>query len=185
MNKVGAMKKIFPVIPFLLVVALCASATEKPRVSRGMLHTAEKSLDSRITRLWDDDPFVLPGPTRGIYLEGYGAVFSVEVNLVTAPTLLMRPEMSKIEIAHHREKKIERIPQLRAALREALADSAASLDPVPGDEQIVIAVFLSRYGWEDTTGLPSQIMMQGQKKKLLEAKTSGSGMDAAIHVTEY
>jgi len=150
-----------------------------------MLYAMEKSLDNRFTRLWDDNPFVLPGPTRGIYLEGHGAVFSAEVNLVTAPTLIMRPEMSKDEREHFRLKKIQRLPQLRSAMRAALADSAASLDTVPNDEQIVIAVLLSRYGWEDVTGLPSQIMVQGQKKKLIDAKSAGgAGLDAAIHVTE-
>jgi hypothetical protein len=177
------MKRLLSV-PFLLVLALCASASEKPRVSRGMLHTVESSLDGRITRLWDDNPFVLPGPTRGIYLEGYGAVFSVEVNLVTAPTMMMRPELSREEKEHHRQKKIERLPQLRSALRAALADSAASLDTVPGDEEVVIAALLSHYGWEDSTGLPSQIMMQAQKKKLLEAKASGGDLAAVIRVTE-
>jgi hypothetical protein len=97
----------------------------------------------------------------------------------------MRPEMSKDEREHFRLKKIQRLPQLRSAMRAALADSAASLDTVPNDEQIVIAVLLSRYGWEDVTGLPSQIMVQGQKKKLIDAKSAGgAGLDAAIHVTE-
>jgi hypothetical protein len=168
----------------VLVLALAATANEKPRVSRTMIASMEKSLDGRLTRLWTDNPFVLLGATRGVYLEGYGAVFTAEVNLVTPPTLIMRPELSKEEKEHHRQKKIERLPQLRAALRTALADSAASLDTVPGDEQIVIAVFLSRYPWEDVAGLPNQITLQGQKKKLTEAKASGAGLDAAIRVTE-
>ena len=45
----------------------------------------EKSLDNRIARLWQDNPFVLLGPTRGVYLDGYGAVFTAEVNLVAGP----------------------------------------------------------------------------------------------------
>ena len=66
-----------------------AAASETPRVSRAMLVASEKSLDDRVSRLWDDNPFVLLGPTRGIYLEGYGAVFTAEVNLVLGPVFAM------------------------------------------------------------------------------------------------
>ena len=45
----------------------------------------EKSLDERISKLWDDNPYLLLGTTRGVYLEGYGAVFTAEVNLVVEP----------------------------------------------------------------------------------------------------
>lgn len=127
------------------------------------------------------------GATRGIYLDGYGAVFTAEVNLVTGPTMMpMRAEVTKEEKDRHRQKKIERLPQLKRMLRQALVESAASLDTVPPDEQIVIAVFLTRYSWEDVSGLPVQLILQAPKKKLLEAQHSGgANLDAAIHVTEY
>ncbi len=67
----------------------------------------------------------------------------------------------------------------------ALADTAASLDPVAANEQVVISVSLTRYQWEDTTGLPAQITMQGEKKKLMDAQRAGTGLDAAVRVTEY
>jgi hypothetical protein len=178
--------KRFLAVPFLLLVAaVWAAAGDPPRVGRPMLAAMEKSLDDRITRLWDDNPFVLLGPTRGIYLEGFGAVFTAEINLATGPTMLMQPKLPKEEIERHRQKKLERLPQLEKALRQALAASAASLDTVPGEEQIVIVAFLSRYPWEDATGLPLQITMQGQKKKLMEAqRAGGTGLEAAIRVTE-
>ncbi len=70
----------------------------------------EKSLDNRISRLWQDNPFLLLGPTRGVYLEGYGAVFTAEVNLVANPISLMQATLTKEDIAKHRQKKLERIP---------------------------------------------------------------------------
>jgi len=179
------MKRLF-ISLLLLVAAFCATASDKPRVSRSMLGAMERSLDTRVTKLWDDNPFVLLGATRGIYLEGYGAVFTAEVNLATGPTMIMRADVTKEEKDHHRQKKIERLPQLKRMLRQALVDSAASLDTVPPEEQIVIAVFLTRYTWEDATGLPVQLILQAPKKKLLDAQHSaGANLEAAIHVTEY
>ncbi len=170
----------------LLCAAFSVAAADKPQVSRNMMAAMEKSVDQRVSRLWDDNPFVLIGPTRGVYLEGYGAVFTAEVNLVVGPTLLMRPYVTKDEKDRHRQKKIARLPQLKAALLQALADSAASLDTVPSDEQIVIAVFISRYPWEEPDGLPAEVMMQAPKRKLLEAqRNGGANLEASIHLTEY
>ena len=76
--------------------------------------------------------------------------------------------MTKQDIAQHKMKKTARIPELRKALAKALADTAASpeMAAVPPEEQIVLVAFLSHFPWEDISGLPSQIMVQGSKKKL-------------------
>jgi hypothetical protein len=71
-------------------------------------------------------------------------------------------------------------------MKKALVDMAASLDPVPGDEQIVLAIMLTKYPWEDLSGVPSELVMQGQKKKLLEVRGAGPDkIDAAIRVIEF
>jgi len=175
------------ILPFLLLaVAASAIASDAPRVSREQLVTVEKSLDSRYTKLWDDVPVAVLGLTRGIYLEGYGAVMTSEVDLVAGPTMLfIRGPLTKDEVEKFRLKKISRVPELRAAMRQALIDSAASLDTVPLEEQIVVVAMLSKYPWEDFRGLPHQIMMQAQKKKLLDALRSRVGtLDEAIRVQE-
>jgi hypothetical protein len=172
------------ILPFLLLaVAASAIASDAPRVSREQLVTVEKSLDSRYTKLWDDVPVAVLGL---IYLEGYGAVMTSEVDLVAGPTMLfIRGPLTKDEVAKFRLKKISRVPELRTAMRQALIDSAASLDTVPMEEQIVVVAMLSKYPWEDFRGLPHQIMMQAQKKKLLDALRSGVGtLDEAIRVQE-
>jgi hypothetical protein len=175
------------ILPFLLLaIAASTIASDAPRVSRDQLVAVEKSLDSRYAKLWDDTQIVVLGPTRGIYLEGYGAVMTSEVDVVAGPTLLfMRGPLNKDEIEKFRQKKIGRVPDLRKAVRQALIDSAASLDNVPAEEQIVVVAMLSKYPWEDFKGLPHQIMMQAQKKKLLDAvRSGGAGMDEAIRVQE-
>jgi hypothetical protein len=178
--------------PFLLLAVFAASyvpanaANASPRVTRPMLVAMEKSLDSRVTRLSQDNPFLLLGPTRGIYLDGYGAVFTAEINLVSSPAalLMFRPQMTKEEIEQHRQKKLSRLPQLKEALRQALLDSAASLDTVPGEEQIVVVAMLSKYPWEDTTGLPQQIMMQASKRNLLDQRNNPAALDSVIRTIE-
>jgi len=169
----------------LLTVALLAMAGDSPRVSRPTMMTMEKRLDDRITHLWDDNPLSVLGSTRGIYLEGYGAVFTAEVNPAVQPLTLMNPVLTPQDKINFRKKKLERIPQLKKALVEALADTASSLDPVPANEQVVIAVTLTRYQWEDTTGMPAQITVQGEKRKLLDAKRAGGNLDSVVRLTEY
>jgi hypothetical protein len=174
---------------FLLVVAASAIASDAPRVPRTTLAAAEKNLDNRFAGLWNDNPFIMLGPTRGVYLEGYGAVFTAEVNLVAGPqiTIIMQSP-TKQSIAEHRQKKIARIPELKKAMAKALADTAASpeMAAVPLDEQIVLVAFLSHFPWEDLSGLPSQIMMQGSKRKLMEAQSKGgAAVEASIQAVQY
>lgn len=176
--------------PFLLlVIAASAMASDAPRVPRNTLAATERKLDNSFTKLWSDNPFVVLGPTRGVYLEGYGAVFTAEVNLVAGPVLgIMTPPMTKQDIAKHKQKKIARIPELKKALAKALADVAVSpeMATVPPDEQIVLVAFLSHFPWEDLDGLPAQIMMQGSKKQLMDAQhQGGAALESAIHAVQY
>jgi hypothetical protein len=177
------------VVPFLLVVAASAIASDAPRVPRTTLAAAEKSLDNRFAGLWSDNPFIMLGPTRGVYLAGYGTVFTAEVNLVAGPQIgILTPSMTKQSIAQHRQKKIDRIPELKKAMAKALADTAASpeMAAVPPDEQIVLVAFLSHFPWEDLSGVPSQIMMQGSRKKLMEAQGKvGAALEASIQAVQY
>jgi hypothetical protein len=176
-------KKLFFLLP---VITLLLMAGDSPRVSRPLIVSMEKRLDDRITRLWDDNPLSVLGLTRGIYIEGFGAVFTVEVNPAVQPLTLMNPVLTPQDKIKFRQKKLERIPQLKKALVLALADTASSLDPVPANEQVVIGVTLTRYQWEDATGMPAQITVQGQRQKLIDAqRQGGAGLDAVVRMTEY
>ncbi len=178
--------KIAPKVPFLLVAAaLLAMAADSPRVARGLISSMEHSLDERIVRLWPDNPLSVLGSTRGLYLEKYGAVFTTEVNMVPQPVTLMNPVLTPADKANFQKKKKERFPQLRAELIKALGDTAASLDPVPANEQVVIAVYLTRYQWEDPQNVPAQILVQGERGKVLEAvKAGGANLANVVKVTE-
>ena len=177
----------------LLVMAAAASASaaaagDTPRVARNTIVNVEKNLDNRFTRLWSDNQFAVLGPSRGVYLDGYGVVFTTEFNLVTAPVMGIVPiPVTKDGMAQHKKLKRERIPELKRSLQQALVELAASKDlaAVPPEEQIVLVVFLSRYPWEDVDGLPAQITMQSSKKKLLEAPHAGAGLEAAIQSAQF
>ena len=178
-----------PLAPAPALMPAQASASDTPRVGRSMIAAAEKNIDNRFTRLWDDNPFVVLGPTRGVYLEGYGAVFTAEINLVAGPVLgIMTPPRTLDDISKHKQKKVARLPELRKALQQALAELAASpeMAAVPPDQQIVMVAFLSHYPWEDLAGLPAEIMMQGPKQKLTEAlHAGGASLAAAIQAAQF
>ena len=182
-------KQIFAISLLLTVAVATTAADSTPRVNRAVLNTAERSLDDRINKLWEDNPLALVGLTRGVYLEGYGAVFTAEINPISGPLALMHGSFTKEEKDRYHKRRAERIPQLVTVLKQMLVSSAASLDPIPAEEQVVIAVALSHNPWEDVTGLPGQVMVQASKKKLLEAQRAGSGgaaiIDQSIRVTQY
>lgn len=172
-------------VAFLTAALAFASAAQKPRLVRESLAALERILDSRIERHSIEDPFLLLGTTRGLYLEGYGAVLTVEVNLVSGPAITpFRPALSREEIARLHARKLQRLPMLRQIMREMLLDAAASLEAVPPEEQVVLAVSLFYYSWEDRAGLPSQILMQAQRQQLLKLRQRAVP-ESVITVKEY
>ena len=64
---------------------------------------------------------------------------------------------------------------------------ASSLDTVPANERIALGVKLLYHPWEDNTGLPSQILMQAERQKLVDVQlghASRSSLDSIIRVEE-
>src|SRR5580698_8997169 len=180
------MKKIMNCL--LLAVPLCAvaisAAATTPRVSGNVLKPVELSLDDRIKSLWAENPFSVIRLTRGLYLDGYGAVFTVDVSPVLSTTSMMHPTVTKDEVVKAHKVRGERIAELRTAMRLAVADAAASLDPVPADDQVTLVVYLAYHEWEDVSGMPGQMTFRGKKKALIDAKRAGAAALAqAVTVT--
>jgi hypothetical protein len=173
-------------ISAVLLLASAAVAAD-PRVSRMSLAAMEKSFDRRVESVDVAEPFMLLGTTRGLYLNGYGAVFTAEVNLVANAVMSpFRPAFTKQEVARLRQKKQDRVTVLKEHMRNALIGAASSLDGVPAAEQIVLGVSLFYFNWEDRTGLPSQVIMQAPKKALIEAgKGNPAPLQTALRVQEY
>jgi hypothetical protein len=174
----------------LLLAALALSATGGKRLTRTAMAATEKSFDHRLEReVLEGDPFLLLGMTRGVYVEGAGMVYSAEVNLAPVPGISpFHPEMTKQDWARVRTNKLKRLPSLKAAMKQMLIDSAATLDGVPTDERMVLGITLTRHPHEDSNGVPSQIVMQAVKKNLLDVQAGRldrAQLDTLIKVVEY
>jgi len=163
------------------VLAYSPAVTQTARVTRDSIVKLEKTFDARVAKIATDVPFDLLGATRGVYLDGYGAVFTAELSLMVTPPLSpFRQTVTKEEIARLRARKLDRLGSLRQNMRDMLVAIASSLEVLPPNEQVVLGVTLFYYNWEDKTGLPAQIIMQGTKQKLL----SGAAAAAEIKTQE-
>ena len=162
------MKRLFA-CAILLGGALWVGAADKPRVSRASIAPMEKAFDRRLEGWNVDEPVMLLGTTRGVYLEGYGVVFTAEMNLLPGGTMSpFQPTIKKEQVERVHQKKLGRLPQLCEQMKEMLVASAQSLDTVPLDERIVVGVTLFHFSWEDVSGMPAQIVMQAQRKLLVD-----------------
>ena len=140
--------------------------TEKSRVPRQALSDLERRLNIKLASLGNaNDPVDLLGSARGIYLDGYGVVLTAEVSPIVTPGLspfhqeFTQPEKEKVH-----QRKLDRLPMLRQAMRDVWRDLATSLTAIPDNQQVVIAVRLLYVNWEDTRGLPGEIVMKGDRR---------------------
>jgi hypothetical protein len=176
-------------IPLLALASLAWTAiAQGPRVSRAAIQAMERSFDKRVFTISVEAPFDLLGNTRGIYLNGYGAVFTTELNLmVTTNVSPFLQTIPKSYVTKVHTQKMQRLPLLKQTMQDAMVATAASLDNVPAQENIVFGVSLFYYTWEDTTGLPAQIVMRAERQKLLDVQLGRAGrstLDSVIRVQE-
>ena len=164
-----------------LALPLALGATD-PNLKRAALRPVETAMDNRLLSATGDDPVELLGATRGLYLEGYGAVFTTEISLIVTPGLSpFRQQMRPEDVTRVHDRKLKRVPLVRQAMKEMMTAAAAALDAVPPREQIVLSVRSLYQGWEDTAGLPSQIVMKVDRATLLKK----AGLDSAIQTENY
>ncbi len=173
------------------VMAISFTSQAAQPVPRAAITDIENNFDARIQRFSVDEPLYLLGATRGIYLEGFGMLFTADIDLLpTAAISPFHPTFTKEEKAKVRAKKLERVVKIKELAREMLIDAAAKLDKIGPDEQVAIAITLLHKNWEDTTGLPAQIITQAPRKALVEYKNSKSTtkletLTVALKVREY
>lgn len=140
----------------------------KANVSLASLTVIEKSFDGRLQSFNLNDPIDLLGATRGLYLEGYGAIFTTELSLIVTPGIspfhqtISEPEK---DLVHKR--KASRLPALRQLMIEMMRNAAQQLNLMPDNEQVVLAVRLLYIPWEKTDGLPGLIVMKANRRAAL------------------
>lgn len=152
------------------VATLCFAASE-PVVSLGSLKAVEASINDRM-RSSINDPYDMLGPARGTYLEGYGAVFTVEMNLVLVSPLTLspfKPTISDKELSDLHERKTKKVDGLKAIMRELITSASKSLPGLPPQERIVMEAFLFNYRWENSRGLPHRLVLTTTKQQLTDA----------------
>jgi len=168
---------MIPLIVFLLAAGEPAGAQIAPmkvpvsvrttgRVSAGTVTPLEKRFNERLANLFENsDPLDLLGNTRGTYLDGYGAVFTAEVSLVMTPSITpFRSKITKEMAESIRQKKIQRLPFLKAVMKEMMHNMAATFVQVPEDQQMVLVVRFYYEPWEEMNGMPSQVFMRADRK---------------------
>jgi hypothetical protein len=172
-------------LAFALVSALVAAGT--PGVSREALASVERSMDSAV-RSWDiTEPYDLLGFTRGVYLPGYGVVFTSEVNLVVTVITPFSPPPTGNRLVQLKEKKQRRLAFVRGWMRDALVNAGAALNEAPPQERVAFAMTLFYQSFEDRRGMPSQIVIEAPRQTLVDFKAgriSRQQLDAAIQSWE-
>ncbi len=142
----------------------------EPALTRQM-DAMERQVD-RAFRSADGSHPVATGATRGIYLPGYGAVFSVEVNL--APTASLSPfrrSYAAEEILALNRRKRRGLEPLRGKMRQILIEHGTGLTGLGPDLQVALAVTLFHFPWEDRTELPRQIVIAAKRGALAPEPT--------------
>ena len=172
---------------FLLAVLACALFAAP--VNRGLIAAVEVAMNKRVEALFPGEQYLLLGHTHGVYLDGVGCVFTTRINLAEGPGLSpFRQQLPESERAALRKKKLERLPVLKTAMREMLVSAAIVMDPVPQAERMILSISLLNYPHEDVSGLPTQIVMQADRRTLLGflvPKSDKGALEAAIQVREY
>ena len=178
MRNLWALSLLFCAVP-------AGSMAGNPQVNRAMIRAAEENMDQKLSTLWADNPAQVLGLTQGAYISGYGMVFMSEMNLSAGtPISPFHPNITADEVKRIHDRKVERLGKLKEAMQQMLVDSAKSMDPVPADEQIALAVSFFYWNWENKTGLPAQIVMHAPRKLLLDAKT-GAAAKSSILADEF
>jgi hypothetical protein len=133
------------------------------------------------------DPFAVLEKPKGVYLEGYGAVFSFEIDIAT----VRRPNpFSQAQSTPEEEKKAlnERLPKLKELMVKTLADHGDSMESLDPDSQIVIAGQLFNSGFLTRPLDLKTILVRSSKKAILDYKAgrlSYEDLKKKIEMVQY
>ena len=151
-----------------------AGAADKGPLSFAVIADLEKQLDDKVSTVGGATPMMLLGTARTLYLPGYGAVVTQEISLTVTPAITpFHQSISPQEVVRVHQQKIERLPLMRQTMKDMWTHTASTLNMIPNNEQIVVAVRLLYKSWEDTKGLPGQIILKGSRS----AGIGGAQMD--------
>jgi hypothetical protein len=149
--------------------ALTGSSMPAPKAARipaQAITELERAFNNRLLTMVADvnEPVDLLGDARGIQLEDYGVVFTCEVGLVVTPVISpFRQKISPELAARIHKLRVERMPLLKAAMKEMMRNMAIEFSQIPAGHKLVLVVRLYYGTWEDTTGMPAQVIMRADR----------------------
>ena len=158
----------------LLPLIGCPLLAEPPPAEDSLhreLTSSERSIDDRfsnVSAMTGSKPMLLRGVTRGGYLRGFGAVFTLQVSLVPMANLGPFRRLTEEDKTRLNLSKRQRVEDLVIRARTVLVEEGAGLTQVPVNEQVALIISLLHYSWEDVTGLPSQLVMQARRQVLID-----------------
>ena len=128
----------------------------------------------------------LNGSVYPLEENGYTALFAyldaIETRLKDAPDRAERVADIERVIAGKCQACLE--PHKAVITTAEIARIISEMDPVPANERILLGVTLFYYKWEDSTGLPRQIVMSAEKQKLLQARRDKTDLATVIQETK-
>ena len=157
------------VTAFVPVLLAAEPPAVKPDPIRGEMVTVERSINARFQRIDEPSPIMLLTPARGAYLDGFGTVFTLEVNL--APIANVSPFQRSYSEEQKQQlniRKRSRLETLESDARVMLIAEAGKLSSLPPRQSVALVISLFHFGWEDLTNLPGQFVMQAEKQTLLD-----------------
>ena len=146
-------------------------APDPSHFSLDSIRMIERTLDAKLGSI-RTEPINLMGATRGLYLPGYGLVFTAELDLVQTPTAggLFRREITPADVTSVHKRKVAQLPVLEQLMRDMVTAAAKNANPMPDNERVVVAVRLWYQAFEDTSGLPTQISMSADRKSAISGQ---------------
>jgi hypothetical protein len=149
--------------------------------SRAAIRNLEIHFNGYLERMHNVDPVRRIGNVRGVYLDGFGVLFSLEVNLFRHPQAGLFTSSDREAV---RIRKQSRLADLKDTMREMLLSAAASLTEIAANEWVSVAANLVYEPWEDTTALPSQAVMQAPREILLRHQLKSTQPWDGIRIQE-
>jgi hypothetical protein len=149
--------------------AALIGAPKTARIPLATFVSLERGFDAKLSAISDSNgPVDLLGATRGVYLDGYGVVFTSEMGLIVTPAITpFTSAISEEQKKHVHSSKVTRLPLLRKAVTDMVRNIAGSLTQVADQQQIVVAVRLDYMKWENTAGLPGLVMAKADRRSAM------------------
>ncbi len=169
----------------IVAAALCFAATESA-VSSATIAAIEGTINQTLS-VGPADPYEFLGLARGSYLNGYGALFTVELDLINSGTIGPNPFKLKVspkEVATTHDRKMKNLPILKDSMRTMMMNASSTLEGMPASERVSMEAFLIYHAWENSKGLPQRILMSAEKQKLLDAKAAHAGPQELAAIIE-